>query len=142
MSYALDGLVLEQAMFTTTDPSKDPPEEEEQPKKPIEIVRLKDLGNNLLYFWTKIKCTTKKCESLLKSGEVKLVHRWVQMYGTRQKTEQLRTFLPKELSEHDNAVRSEQEIKYPGRWFIEVSTSDGETLCLEKQCKFKLGVVR
>lgn len=133
-SDALDGLLLMQAGFTSMNPSEETPEEF------VSIIRVQDLGKNSMFFWTEIKCRTKECERLLSSGEVKLVHRWVRMLGTRLRTQQLKTFSPEELSENENAVWSEQEIKYPGRWILEVSTSDGEILCLEKLCKFKLGV--
>ena len=135
VSYALEGLSLVQAGFTVTDPSEKEPEDEEF----VKFVRLKNLGDAPVFFWIKFNCSTKKCNERLKSGDVKLVHRWVRMYGTKLRTRQLKTFLPEELSD-ENAVWSEQKMTYPGRWFVEVSTSDGETLCIDKICKFKLGV--
>ncbi len=135
-AYALDGLSLAQVGFIVTNPSQ------ERPEKFVKIIRMRDLENNRLFFWTEITCQTKQCQRLLDLGEVKFVHRWVNMYGTRLRTQQVRTFSPEELKEHKNAVWSVQEIKYSGRWFVEVSTSDGEVLCLNKSCKFKLGATR
>ena len=135
VSYALDDLSLVQAGFTVTDPSEEEPEDDEEF---VEFVQLKDLGDAPIFFCTKFDCRTKECEKRLKSGNVKLVHRWVRLYGTRLKTQQLKTFLPEEVNE--NAAWSEQEITHSSRWFVEVSTSDGEILCIEKICKFKLGI--
>ena len=123
-SHALEGLKLVQAGFTLTDPSR------EQPKEFITSITLTKLRGRPLFFLTKIDCETPECKQQLKSGTVKLIHRWVRTLGTKLKTIQKREFLPDEIKE--NTVWSAQVIRVPGDLFIEVRTSDDEKLCLKK----------
>jgi len=136
-SYALEGLKLEKAEFTLTDPSK------EQPEGFITSVSLNKLRGRPIFFLVKMDCDTPECKQQLKSGAVKLIHRWVRTLGTRLKTMQKREFLPDEIKE--NTVWSAQIIRVPGDWFVEVRTSDGEKLCLKKDeasvCEFNFRVM-
>lgn len=132
MAFALEGLALLQAGFTIADPFEEPPTEF------ITQIKANELGENPLFFWSKIACQTEECKSRLASGEIQLIHRWIRMYGTKLNTQQQHEFLPDEYQ--DNAVRSLQKITSAGRWFVEVSASDGEVLCQDKTCKFYIGI--
>ena len=126
-SYALEGVKLVQAGFTLTDPSK------EQPKEFITSIPLNTLKGKPVFFVSKIQCDTPECRKQLKSGAVKLIHRWVRTLGTKLSTKQKREFSPDDMKE--NSVWSAQVIKAAGDWFVEVRTSDDKKLCLEKDKK-------
>jgi hypothetical protein len=132
----LEELKLEKAGFTLTDPSK------EQPKEFITSVSIDKLRGRSVFFLAKIACDTPECKQQLRSGAVKLIHRWVRTLGTKLITKQKKEFLPDEIKE--NTVWSAQGIKVPGDWFVEIRTSDGEKLCLKKDktsmCEFNFQV--
>ena len=129
-SYALEGLSLADAGFTLTKPAK-----EKTPENFKTTVKYRETP---IFFWTRVVCRTDQCKTRLESGKVKLIHKWVRMYAVKPKIEQVKKFSADDLKNF--SVWSDQEMKYPGRWFVEVSTSDGEVLCLGKTCKFTLSV--
>jgi hypothetical protein len=136
VAYALQGLKLVKAGFTTANPS------EKQPEEFINSISLNQLRGKPIFFLSQIQCDNPECERQLKSGEIKLIHRWVRMYGTKLNTKQKKEFVPDEIK--NNTVWSQQVIKFRGDWFVEVRTSDNEKLCLNKDdtsiCEFEIQV--
>lgn len=126
-SHALEGVKLVQAGFTLTDPSK------EQSKEFIMSIPLNTLKGKPVFFVSKIQCDTPECSKQLKSGAIKLIHRWVRTLGTKLSTKQKREFSPDDIKE--NTIWSAHNIKAAGDWFVEVRTSDDKKLCLDKDKK-------
>lgn len=128
-SYALEGLTLEKAGFTIVEPS-----EEEEPETFIKSIRLSKVREKPVFFVSKIQCD-EGCQKLLRSGKVKLIHRWIRMIGVTPKTRLKQDFPPKTFTKSPLLLQSKFVIKTAGDWFVEIQTSDGKKLCLKEDEK-------
>jgi len=138
-AYALEGLQLVKAGFTITS-GKEDFQKKEIPN--VDEIQLAALQNGTVFFWTEIQCT-QECQHL-NPEKIIVVHRWVRDYGVNVVTTQTREFSLKELLEKENLLQSEQEIKSPGAWFVEVriETVDGQKLCISTAKKDKADICK
>lgn len=130
-SYALEGLTLVRAGFTTVAPS----EEKEEPETFIASIKRSDLKETPIFFVSKVQCD-ESCQKVLQSGKVKLIHRWVRMLGVTPRTKLKQEFPSETFTEPMLLLWSELMMKTAGDWFVEIQTSDGEKLCLKEDKEY------
>jgi hypothetical protein len=96
-------------------------------------VQVKDLTDDTIYFWSDIVCSQEYLKEF-EDDETVIMHRWVRLYSTKRLTVQVNKFSLEDLLENDCLVHSQEEVK-SARWFVEVKTADGTTLCMESSEK-------